>query len=113
MDSERLQGLTPLLALYEFLKKNNPPDDHTDFLDSNGDWECNKCGACCAWVDWFMPDDNVNNGVCKFLQKDRTCMIYSDRPRQCVVGDIDPIVQASACSWIRSNFTIVLEEGGY
>ena len=109
MDS---RGFQELLGLNDYLSNHPDPDDIKDFIE-DGKWKCNECGCCCASVDWFMPSEYVNDGICSFLGKDRKCTIYSDRPSGCIVKNVPAYTQAKACSWLRSRFHMKLKEGGY
>ena len=103
----------PMMQLARFLTDAPLPDDTEDFIKA-GKWKCNECGCCCAWVDWFDIDTD-EHGICKYLNKDRRCMIYKDRPKECIVmpETLSATAQAKTCSWIRSNYNKKLEEGGY
>ena len=105
-----------LTQLYEFIQGPEIPDDYEDFIGENGDWKCNQCGACCGFVSWVMPPEDINEfGVCKHLQSGKICGIYEDRPHYCVVQShlVSPITQAKLCSKLRSEFGNRIKEGGY
>jgi Fe-S-cluster containining protein len=42
-------------------------------------WECIKCGMCCQRYD------KVNDVIvsCQYLNEDKSCLIYEDRPLAC------------------------------
>lgn len=58
------------------------PADTKDFI-VDGDWACNKCGACCKDIRWIYPELADETGRCKHLTDDNECAIYDDRPHQC------------------------------
>ena len=46
---------------------------------------CNCCGECCKHIDVVseLRMFDRGDGVCKFLQRDNRCSIYSVRPSVC------------------------------
>ena len=73
------------------LKKGSPDTDSPeDFLDEEGKWRCTSCGACCVYLHLLPLADTVEfdrgDGVCKKLNPDLTCSIYSSRPDWCIVN---------------------------
>ena len=46
---------------------------------------CSKCGTCCRnlKLSELYADLDRGDGVCKFLQEDNLCSIYSNRPDKC------------------------------
>lgn len=75
-------------------------------MRQENDFPCTKCGACCIVadhnrlveffkkaaehgildknrIDEITPLPMKSNGSCIYLQKDRTCGIYNDRPAVC------------------------------
>ena len=90
------------------------PSDYVDFIEG-GKWKCNECGACCAFADWALPPEDINNfGICRHLNNKKLCSIYEERPHECVVQSdlVTPEFQAKMCSWLRKTFSYKLEEGG-
>jgi Fe-S-cluster containining protein len=93
-----------------------PPDDLEDFLDEDGSWQCNACGACCEDISWCLPSWQVEGTTrCKYLLPDRTCKIYEARPWICRMKSFDGWEMrarqvAWGCSYMRKKFYGSTEE---
>lgn len=50
-------------------------------------WQCNCCGKCCQHVDKVpaLQSLALEDGRCKYLDKDNRCSIYEHRPAVCNV----------------------------
>ena len=50
-------------------------------------WQCNCCGKCCQHVDKVpaLHSLALEDGRCKYLDKDNRCSIYYHRPAVCNV----------------------------
>lgn len=50
-------------------------------------WQCNCCGKCCQHVDKVpaLQSLALEDGRCKYLDKDNRCSIYDQRPAVCNV----------------------------
>jgi len=49
-------------------------------------FECTKCGNCCKKVSFEDEEGEkviVNNGPCKYLDKNNLCTIYESKPEVC------------------------------
>ena len=58
------------------------PKNTKDFI-VDGEWACNKCGACCKDIRWIYPELADETGRCRHLTDDNECAIYGDRPYHC------------------------------
>lgn len=73
-----------------------------DFLE-NGKWKCTKCGACCHFVKWFIPDLDRGDGACIYLTPTNECSIYESRPDICRTDKMPPSTEeekADACALV-------------
>jgi Fe-S-cluster containining protein len=72
-----------------------------DFLE-DGEWKCNKCGACCQDIRWIYPELASPDGRCKFYDSEDGCTIYEDRPWHCRSEHFrsDPMTEARTCAFI-------------
>ena len=52
-------------------------------------WSCDCCGLCCRQVGSFpqMSEYALEDGSCKYLDKDNRCSIYDRRPLVCNVAE--------------------------
>ena len=81
-------SISPINELHEAMAEEPYPEDLGDFLDEEGAWKCNECGACCHRVEWTLPEWVIDGtrGRCAKLHGTR-CSIYADRPIQCSISD--------------------------
>lgn len=53
-------------------------------------FQCTQCGECCRHIGNIpaLRKYDRGNGVCKYLEKNNLCNIYSDRPLICNVAKV-------------------------
>lgn len=51
-------------------------------------FNCNKCGACCKFIKFVIPELAKEDGSCKHLDENNLCGIYEDRPFLCRVDAV-------------------------
>ena len=57
-------------------------------------WECIKCGMCCQRYD--KENDTIVS--CQYLNEDKTCLIYEDRPIACRLDYLSNLNKIAHCN---------------
>lgn len=77
-------------------------------METEFKFPCIACGYCCEAFNIIESYQYLNNGdgVCKYLDQDRMCSIYTDRPDECNTSKIWFKHYASFHEYVYATATI-------